>query len=63
MKQYLIEMAVCSIVALVVTLLFHVLGLDTTWQDAANTFGAAFLLMFVLGLWNRYKKREEKIRD
>lgn len=58
MKQYLVEIAICTIVAAVATLLFYVLGLDKTAQEAATTFGTCFLVMFVLGMWNRLKKKE-----
>jgi membrane protein YdbS with pleckstrin-like domain len=60
MKQYLIEIALSTIVAVVVTLFFYIVGLDKSWQDAANTFGAAFLLMFVLGLFGRYKQNKKQ---
>ena len=59
MKQYLVEIAICTIVAAVVTLLFYIIGLDKTTQDAATTFGTCFLVMFVLGMWNRLKKKQQ----
>ena len=55
MKQYLVEIAICTIVAAVATLLFYVIGLDKSAQDAATTFGTCFLVMFVLGMLNRIK--------
>ena len=60
MKQYLTEILLCTIVAAVVTLLFYIIGMDKSWQDASTTFGTCFLLMFVLGLWNRYKRNKNK---
>ena len=57
MKQYLVEIAICTIVSAVVTLLFYIIGMDKTTQDAATTFGTCFLVMFVLGIWNRLKKK------
>ena len=57
MKQYLIEIAICTIVAAVATLLFYIIGLDKTAQEAATTFGTCFLVMFVLGMWNRIKRK------
>ena len=60
MKQYLTEILLCTIVAAVVTLLFYIIGMDKSWQDASTTFGTCFLLMFVLGLWNRYKSNKNK---
>jgi hypothetical protein len=56
MKQYIFEVLLCTIVAAVVTLLFYIIGMDKSWQDAANTFGVTFLVMFVLGVYNRLKK-------
>ena len=56
MKEYLVEIAICTIVAAVATLLFYIIGLDKTTQEAATTFGTCFLVMFVLGMWNRYRK-------
>ena len=55
MKQYFIEVLICTIVGAVVTLLFHLIGLDKTWDDAAQTFGVTFLVMFVLGVCSRLK--------
>ena len=57
MRQYVAEIAVCTIVAAVATLLFYIIGLDKTTQEAAATFGTCFLVMFVLGMWNRLKKK------
>jgi cytochrome bd-type quinol oxidase subunit 1 len=59
MKQYLFEVLLCTIVATVVTLLFYVIGLDRSWQDAANTFGVCFLVSFAIGVYNRLKKGEK----
>jgi len=58
MKQYLVEIAICTIVAAVATLLFYVIGLDKSAQDAATTFGTCFLVMFVLGMLNRIKGKK-----
>ena len=55
MKQYLIEILICTIVAAIVSLLLFLLGLDKTWQDASTTFGTTFLIMFVLGVYVRMK--------
>jgi hypothetical protein len=59
MKQYLTEIALCTIVSAVATLLFYIIGLDKTAQEAATTFGTCFLVMFVLGIWNRLKKKQQ----
>lgn len=58
MKQYLIEIFICTIVAAIVSLLFYLVGLDKTWQDASTTFGTTFLIMFVLGVYARLKKNQ-----
>ncbi len=58
MKQYLIEAFICTFVAAIVSLLFYLLGLDKTWQDASITFGTTFLIMFVLGVYARLKKNQ-----
>ena len=34
--------------------------MDSSWQDASTTFGTCFLVMFVLGLYNRYKKQNKE---
>jgi hypothetical protein len=57
MKKYLIEMLICTIVAAVCTLISYVLGLEQSWQSAANTFGVAFLTMFIVGLYLKNKKK------
>ena len=59
MKEYVTELVLCTIVAAVVTLLFYGVGMDHSWQDAANTFGVTFLVMFVLGLYQRHKKNKK----
>jgi len=57
MKKYLIELLICTIVAAVCTLISYVLGLEQSWQSAANTFGVAFLTMFIVGLFLKNKKK------
>ena len=57
MKEWFIELAQNTIIATVITLLFYVLGIDKSWEDAANTFGTAFLVLAVLSLWKRLKKK------
>ncbi len=59
MKQYITELVICTIVSTIVTLLFYLLGMDKTWEDASTTFGTCFLVMFVLGLWNRLKNNRK----
>ena len=59
MREYVTELVLCTIVAAVVTLLFYVIGMDHSWQDAANTFGVTFLVMFIIGIFNRLKKKQQ----
>jgi len=59
MKEYLQELLVNTIVAAFVTLLFYIVGMDKSWADASTTFGTCFLVMFVLGLWNKFKKDKQ----
>ncbi len=59
MKEYLAEVMLSTIVAAGVTLLFYIVGVDKSWQDASTTFGTCFLVSFAIGLWNRYKKNKQ----
>ena len=59
MREYVTELVLCTIVAAVVTLLFYIIGMDHSWQDAANTFGVTFLVMFIIGVFNRLKKKQQ----
>lgn len=59
MKQYLIEILVCTIVAAIATVIFYIIGMDKSWQDASTTFGTCFLVMFVLGVYARLKKNQK----
>ena len=58
MKKYLIELLLCTIVAALCTFISCLLGLEESWQTAANTFGVAFLTMFVVGMFLKNKKKE-----
>ena len=55
LKKWLPELAVCTIVAGVATLLTYLLGLEETWAEASQTFIIAFVVMFALGIYNRKK--------
>ena len=55
MKKYLIELVICTIVAAICTFISYLIGLEQSWQTAANTFGVAFLTMFIVGLFLRKK--------
>lgn len=59
MKKYFKELLICTIVAAVCTLVTYILGLEQSWLSAANTFGVAFLTMFVLGQYLNRKKTKE----
>lgn len=58
LKKWIPELLLDTIVAAVATLLCYILGLEQTWQEASQTFLIAFVVMFVLGLYNRRKKKE-----
>ena len=45
LKEWLSELLLDTIVAAVVTLLFYIIRLDQTWEDASRTFIMAFLVM------------------
>jgi low affinity Fe/Cu permease len=60
MKNYLTELALCTIVASVCTFISYLLGLEESWQTAANTFGIAFLTMFVVGVFLKNKKVDKE---
>lgn len=51
LKKWAYELALCTIVAGTVTLLSWGIGLDRTWNDAAQTFFIAFIVMTALGIW------------
>ncbi len=59
LKKWLPELLNCTIVAGVATLFTYILGLEDTWQDASETFIIAFVVMFVLGLYNRRKNKNK----
>ena len=61
MKKYLIEILLCTIVATFCTLISYLLGMEQSWATAANTFGVAFLTMFVLGFF--FKKNKTNNRE
>ena len=58
LKKWLPELAVCTIVAAVATLLTYLLGMEKTWAEASQTFIIAFVVMFVLGIYNRKKNKK-----
>ena len=58
LKKWIPELLLCTIVAGVATLLTYIVGLEKTWNEAFQTFFIAFAVMFVLGIYNRKKKKE-----
>jgi uncharacterized membrane protein len=60
LKKWLPELAVCTIVAAFATLFTYILGLEDTWNEAFQTFLIAFVIMFVLGIYNRKKSNKSK---
>ena len=59
LKKWIPELLADTIVATVATLICYILGLEETWQDAFQTFLIAFVVMFVLGLYNRKKSTKK----
>ena len=53
------ELVLCTIVAALCTFISYMVGLEQSWQSAANTFGVAFLTMFIVGLFLKNKKSKE----
>ena len=58
LKEWLSELLLDTIVAVVATLFCYILGLEESWQEASQTFVIAFVVMFALGIYNRRKKKE-----
>ena len=58
LKKWLPELALCTIVATVATLLTYLLGLEDTWAEASQTFIIAFVVMFALGIYNRRNSKK-----
>jgi hypothetical protein len=59
LKEWLSELLLDTIVAAVVTLLFYIIRLDQTWEDASRTFIMAFLVMLAMGIFRRIKKNKQ----
>lgn len=58
LKRWIPELILDTIVAAIISLLFYLLGGDKTWDDIAKTFISAFLIMFTVGLFQRYKNNK-----
>ncbi|MBR6828894.1 MAG: hypothetical protein IKM76_12240 [Prevotella sp.] len=59
LKKWIPELLLDTIVAVGATLLCYILGLEDSWQDAFQTFLIAFVVMFVLGIYNRRKNKTQ----
>ena len=59
LKKWIPELLLCTIVAALATLLTYILGLEKTWAEASQTFFIAFVVMFVLGIYNKKKNKNE----
>ena len=59
LKEWLSELLLDTIVAAVVTLLFYIIRLDQTWEDASRTFIMAFLVMLAMGIFRIIKKNKQ----
>ena len=59
LKEWLSELLLDTIVAAVVTLLFYIIRLDQTWEDASRTVIMAFLVMLAMGIFRRIKKNKQ----
>ena len=60
LKKWIPELLLDTIVAAVATLISYLLGLEDSWEDASQTFFIAFAIMFLLGIWNRRKKKQQE---
>ena len=60
LKKWAYELLLCTIVAGGVTLLCWVLGLDRSWNEAAQTFFIAFIVMTALGIWRQLRDNKNK---
>ena len=60
LKKWLPELLLCTIVAVVATLLTYMIGLEKTWGEAAQTFIIAFAIMFILGVYSRRKSKNKE---
>ena len=59
LKEWLSELLLDTIVAAVVTLLFYIIRLDQTWEDASRTVIMAFLVMLAMGIFRRIKNNKQ----
>ena len=59
MKEYIIDFVTGTIVAAVLTLISYIVGLDKTWNDAAQTYGICFVVYIALSLFGKYKNKNK----
>jgi len=57
LKKWIVELLIDTIVAAVVTLISYIVGFESTWNEAFQTFLIAFAVMFFLGIYNRRKNK------
>ena len=58
LKEWLPELLLDTVVAAIITLIFHIVESNSTWGDAASTFAVAFLVMFAVGVRQKRKKKD-----
>ena len=59
MKEYLIDFVTGTIVATILTLLSYIVGLDKTWDEAAQTYGICFVVYIALTLFGKLKNKNK----
>ena len=59
MKEYVIDFVTGTIVATILTLLSYIVGLDKTWDEAAQTYGICFVVYIVLTLFGKLKNKNK----
>ena len=58
MKGYIFDFVIGTIVAAILTLLSYLVGLDKSWEGAAETYGTCFFIYIALSLYQRIKKNK-----
>ena len=59
MKEWINEIVLDTIVAVLLTLLCYIIGLDESWTEASTTFFVAFLVMFLMAAYRKFKNKGE----
>jgi len=60
LKDWIPELALDTLVAVILSVVFWLVGVDKTPQQSVTTFVQVFLVMFLLGAYYRYKKKSNK---